>query len=234
MKQLFFVLILLTGSSVSAQILNQFDSNGQRDGKWKKNFENTDVVRYEGTFSHGDEIGTFKFYKNVQGKPVLTATREFNPNNDTAKVTFLASNGKVVSEGLMMDKLYIGDWKYYHSSGTQVMTLEHYNNKGLLEGARFIYYPSGQIAEKSLYEHGKLNGNALWYAENGTVIKEYHYKMNTLHGAAKFFDEFGTILAEGNYLNDQKHGTWKYYENGELKEEKDFTVISKNPYKKSE
>jgi antitoxin component YwqK of YwqJK toxin-antitoxin module len=56
--------------------------------------------------------------------------------------------------------------------------------------------------------------------------------MDALHGEAKFYDKAGTLVAEGVYRNDKKHGIWKYYEGGELKEEKDFTVRSKNPYKK--
>ncbi|OBX23199.1 MULTISPECIES: toxin-antitoxin system YwqK family antitoxin [Bizionia] len=233
MKQILFVLALFMGFMSFAQTLNQFDANGKRDGKWKKNFEGTDVVRYEGAFQHGKEIGVFKFYKNIKGEPVLTATRAFNPNTDTAKVTFLGSTGKVISEGFMRDKTYIGEWKYYHNNGTQIMTLEHYSNKGLLEGARYVYYLSGQVAEKTLYEIGKLHGKTLGYAENGTVIKEHHYKMGNLHGEAKFYDEAGGLLVEGSYRNDQKHGIWKYYENGTLKEEKDFTPKTNNPYKKS-
>ncbi|TYB76965.1 toxin-antitoxin system YwqK family antitoxin [Bizionia myxarmorum] len=233
MKQVFFVCALLIGVVTSAQTYNKFDSNGKRDGEWKKNFDNTDVLRYEGTFSNGEEIGVFKFYKNINGKALLTATREFKPNTKEAKVTFFASNGKVISEGRMRDKTYIGDWKYYHNNSTQLMTLEHYNTKGFLEGVRYIYYPQGQVAEKSLYEHGKLNGKAIGYAENGNVIKIHHYKMGALHGEAQFFDEAGELLVEGMYKNDQKNGVWKYYENGQLKEEKDFTAKSNNPYKRT-
>lgn len=234
MKQFLFLLVLLLGCMSSAQTVNKFDANGARDGVWKKNFENTDVLRYEGTFKNGKEIGVFKFYKNIKGKAVLTATREFSPNTNEAKVTFLASNGTVISEGFMRDKIYIGNWKYYHSNSMEVMTLEYYNNKGLLEGERYIYYPSGQVAEKAFYENGALQGKAVWYAENGALVKEHHYKMGDLHGSAKFYDESGNLLVEGMYRNDQKHGLWKYYENGQLIEEKDFTPKSNNPYKKTD
>lgn len=233
MKQILFGLTLFFSFISFAQTFNQFDANGKRDGKWKKNFDGTNVVRYEGTFQNGTETGIFKFYKNIKGEAVLTATREYSPNSDTAKVVFFASNGKVISQGFMRDKTYIGDWTYYHNNGTQIMTLEHYNNKGLLEGERNIYYLSGQVAEKSLYENGMLHGKTLGYAENGTVIKEHHYKMGNLHGEAKFYDEAGNLLVEGFYKNDQKHGIWKYYEKGTLKEEKNFTPKSNNPYKKS-
>ena len=223
------VLLMFTGL-VSAQQFNQFDANGKRHGKWKKNFEGSTVLRYEGEFNHGKEIGQFKFYKNINGKPILTATRDFHANG-TAKVTFYASNGKVISEGLMSGRTYIGPWKYYHNNSNQLMTLEHYNTVGELHGDRIVYYPNGQIAEKTFYKKGVLDGNAIWYAENGIMIKNYMYSNGVLNGKASFYDKEGNLLVEGIYRKDKKHGIWKYYESGKLKEEKDFTVYSKNPYK---
>lgn len=232
MKHILLIVFLAISSMSWSQTFNQFDSQGKRDGQWKKNFEGTNVVRYEGTFSHGKEVGVFKFYKNIKGKAVLTATREFNKNDDTAKVTFLASTGSVISEGVMQSKTYIGPWKYYHNNSKQLMTMETYDIKGLLQGERLVYYPNGQIAEKTLYKDNKLDDKALWYSEEGVVIKIYNYNMGILHGEAKFYDKAGTIVAEGIYRDDKKHGIWKYYEEGKLTEEKDFTVRSKNPYKK--
>ncbi len=231
MKHTLLILVLFISASISSQSLNQFDDNEERDGKWKKNFEGTSVVRYEGAFNHGQEVGQFKFYKNVNGKAVLTATRDFSADG-TAKVTFYASNGKVISEGRMRGKTYIGPWKYFHNNSEQLMTLEHYSNKGVLEDERKIYYANGKVAEETFYNAGKLDGKAIWYSEEGVVIKSYIYNNGLLNGKATFYDKAGTLILEGVYRNDKKHGVWKYYENGELKQEKDFTVYSKNPYKK--
>ncbi|MFD2550364.1 toxin-antitoxin system YwqK family antitoxin [Bizionia sediminis] len=231
MKPILFLISLCVSLTSFSQTINQFNENGERHGVWKKNFENTNVLRYEGTFNNGQEEGVFKFYKNIKGKAVLTATKAFEPNTNKAKVTFFSSSGKIISEGTMREKTYIGTWKYYHSNGKQLMTLEHYNNEGRLEGERLVYYPSGVVAEKSLYKNGQLHGKSAWYNEAGTLIKMYHYNMDLLHGLAQFYDNSGNLLQEGNYRNDKKHGIWKYYENGALKEEKDFTIKSKNPYK---
>ena len=233
MKHLVLIVMILMSGNLLGQSLNGFDSDGKRHGKWKKNFEGTQVVRYEGTFSHGKEVGLFKFYKNIKGLPVLTATRQFHEKDDLADVTFFASDGRVISEGLMRGKTYIGPWKYYHNNkAKQLMTLEHYNNKGELDGKKFIYYPNGQIAEQTFYKANRLDGEALWYTEEGVLIKKYQYVLGELHGEAKFYDKAGILVAEGVYKKDKKHGIWKYYEEGKLKEEKDFTVRSKNPYKK--
>jgi len=91
-----------------AQEFNQFDANGKRHGKWQKNFDKTEVLRYQGEFNHGKEIGTFKFYKNIEGKAVLTATKVFNTNDNTATVTFFTSSKSKISEGQMNGKLHVG------------------------------------------------------------------------------------------------------------------------------
>ena len=186
MKYYVFIIALLVSSISVGQSFNKLDSNGKRHGKWKKNFEGTQVIRYEGSFSHGKEIGLFKFYKNIKGKPVLTATRNFSDKNDLADVKFYSSAGKVISEGLMRDRTYIGAWKYYHNNSDQLMTLENYNNEGNLEGDRFVYYLNGQIAEQTSYKNNKLEGRALWYTENGVLIKSYIYVNGELHGQANF------------------------------------------------
>ena len=50
------LLVLFIGAYASAQDLNQFDENGKHHGIWKKNYEGTQVLRYEGEFFHGKEI----------------------------------------------------------------------------------------------------------------------------------------------------------------------------------
>src|SRR5690606_41802527 len=90
---------------------------------------------------------------------------------------------------------------------------------------------NGQMAEQAHYINGKLEGISKIFSEKGVLIKEFTYKNDILHGMSKYYDANGQMLAEGAFRNDQKHGIWNFYENGILKEEKDFTVYSKNPMK---
>jgi antitoxin component YwqK of YwqJK toxin-antitoxin module len=57
----------------------------------------------------------------------------------------------------VIDKLFTGEWKYYHQASKIVMTLENYKN-GKLEGLRSVYYPSGKIAEEISYLNNIKNG----------------------------------------------------------------------------
>ena len=223
MKFIYFSLILLIATIGSAQDINQVDANGERQGVWRKNFDKTKVLRYEGEFSHGKEIGLFKFYKNINGKAVLTATRQFNESNNIAEVKFYSSTGKIISEGNMNGKTYVGVWKYYQKRNNQLLTLENYNDNGLLDGERLIYYANGQVSQKEFYTGGKLTGISTWYSEEGVPIKELTYGNDELHGLSKYYDGKGELIVEGNYKRGKKEKIWKYYENGKLVEEKNFT-----------
>ncbi|MBA6154232.1 toxin-antitoxin system YwqK family antitoxin [Gelidibacter maritimus] len=227
----FFFLTLFLTKSYAQDVINQRDTDGERHGFWKVNFDQTNQPRYEGTFEHGKEVGIFKFYKLDGNKSVLSATREFLPNGDDILVKFYSSKGKLISEGQMIDRRFVGKWVYYHNKNDNVMTVEHYNNEGQLEGEKVVYYPNGQMAEQSHYSHGKLEGTSKIFSEKGVLIKSFTYKNDVLHGMSKYYDADGNMLAEGTYRNDQKHGIWKFYENGVLTEEKDFTTYSKNPIK---
>ncbi|WP_027125534.1 toxin-antitoxin system YwqK family antitoxin [Gelidibacter mesophilus] len=229
---LFSLVLTVFLTTLSAQnAVNQFDDKGERHGEWRKTFDNTDQPRYEGHFEHGKEIGLFKFYKLDGKKSVLSATREFDAKSDDILVKFYSSKGKLISEGHMINQLFVGKWLYYHNKTKEIMTVEYYNDQGKLEGERQVFYPNGQVAEQSHYSNGKLEGVSKVFSEKGVMIKEFLYKNDALNGMSKYFNASGQMLAEGAYRNDQKHGVWKYYENGVLTEEKDFTVYSKNPMK---
>jgi antitoxin component YwqK of YwqJK toxin-antitoxin module len=230
MKFKFLSLFLIVTSLVYAQDINQFDENGKRHGVWKKNFEGTKQLRYEGQFDHGKEVGEFKFYKLVKKKSVLTATKLFDLDG-SAYVKFLASTGKTISEGKQLGKLYVGEWKYYHNKSDKVMTLEHYNNKGSLEGERLVYYKDGVVAERANYVDGKKQGIYYGYSVKGVVLRELNYENDELNGLAKHFNGKGELLAEGNYYKGKKKGIWKYYENGELVKEDNIDAVKKKSTK---
>ncbi|MGS2726832.1 toxin-antitoxin system YwqK family antitoxin [Psychroserpens sp. BH13MA-6] len=234
MKKPFIFIYILTVFTLglnAQNIVNQFDKDGNRHGVWRKYFDKTKELRYEGEFDHGKEVGTFKFYTLKGGKSVLSATKVFNPNSNQVAVKFLSSTGKLISEGQMIGKLYYGKWIYYHNKSDAIMTIEYYNDQGKLEGERQVFYPNGNTAEKSHYINGMLDGESIWYAENGTVLKRFLYKNDELNGITKYFDAEGNIKAEGLYRNNLKHGVWSYYEDGKLVETKDHTKRSKNPKK---
>lgn len=217
---LFFVSSILSFGHLSAQSeINQKDANGERHGVWKKKFETTNQLRYEGQFDHGKETGFFAFYCEACGENP-TATKEFI-GNDIADVTYFTIKGKIVSEGQMQGRLRIGEWLYYHKESAKVMSREHYV-AGKLEGVKTTYYTSEVVAETLTYTNGLMEGPNNHYSLDGLILKELNYKNDTLHGPATYYDSQAVKLLEGQYKAGRKEGVWKTYVEAKLTKEERF------------
>ena len=209
LKFLVSVLVLLVNGVVNAQI-NQYHEDGTRHGVWEKKFKGRDQVRYSGQFDHGIEVGEFRFYsKGLEGHP--TAIKTFSENGKKAEVKFFTQRGRLISQGIEINKKKEGKWEYYHNRGGKVMMVEMYEN-GLLEGERLSYYDNGVTSEKFNFLHGKKHGKQLVYSIKGVLIKEFTYANNELNGINKFFSGRGNLTIEGMYKDDKKQGVWKYFD----------------------
>lgn len=207
------LLLLFVFCNLNAQDVNQLDEKGQKHGLWKGYHQESKRLRYEGKFEHGKEVGTFKFYDDTKVNTVI-ATREFNPKDNSCYTIFYNQKGFKVSEGKLVNRLFEGEWKYYHLDSPAVMTTEFYV-KGQLNGVRKVYYIAGAIAEEITYKDGKKEGVYKKYAENGIILEETIYKNNEFHGPAIFKDATGAITAKGVFTNGKKNrhlgvfGKWK-------------------------
>lgn len=212
------VVFILLGTNVHAQSLtNALDSNGKKEGLWKGVYSESNRPRYEGTFSHGKEIGLFKFFDDTKVGSVI-ATREFNANDNAAYTIFYDQSKNKVSEGRVLNRGFEGEWKYYHQKSTVVMTKENYSN-GKLEGMRTVYYLDGKIAEEQSYKNNIKNGLYKKYAENGIILEESSYKNDQYDGIATFKDPDGTIVSKGKFTIGKKAGIWQFFEKGKLVKE---------------
>lgn len=218
-KKGIFVLILLNVFCIQAQNdFNKLDDKGNKHGLWKGYYEDTKNPKYEGNFNHGKEVGTFTFFDNTKTKTVI-ATREFNTKDNSAYTIFYDQLKNKVSEGKVVNKLFEGQWKYYHKASKTVMTIENYS-KGKLEGLRSVFYPNGKIAEEMIYKNNLKNGVYKRYTETGIIIEESNYKNNEFDGLAIFRDpDDGNIVSKGKFTNGKKSGIWQFFEKGKLVKE---------------
>jgi antitoxin component YwqK of YwqJK toxin-antitoxin module len=226
--KLVFGFLLLVGISMFAQNdYNKLDDKGYKNGLWKGYYEDTKNPKYEGTFNHGKEVGTFTFFDNTKTKRVI-ATREFSPNDNSANTIFYDQLKNIVSEGKVVNKLYEGQWKYYHKASKVVMTIENYS-KGNLEGLRSVFYPSGKIAEEMNYKNNLKNGPYKRYTETGIIIEESNYKNNQFDGMAIFRDpDDGNIVSKGKFTNGKKTGIWQFFNKGKLVNEMNMSFQQSN------
>jgi antitoxin component YwqK of YwqJK toxin-antitoxin module len=222
-NKLFSTILFLFSIAMFAQSsYNKLDEKGNKNGLWKGYYSETKNIKYEGTFEHGKEIGVFTFYDNTKFKSIV-ATREFNPKDNSAYTIFYDPLKNKVSEGKVVNKLYEGQWKYYHKASKNIMTIENYN-RGKLNGLRTVFYPSGKIAEEMIYKEGKKNGYYKKFTESGIIIEESNYKNNEFDGLAIFRDaDDGTIVSKGKFLNGKKVGIWQFFQKGKLVKEENMS-----------
>ena len=210
----FFGIMLCSPFAFSQSEINQMDAQGKRHGVWKKTFEGTDQLRYEGTFDHGKEVGEFKFYcEDCKNQPMVI--KNFTGKDNIAHVKYFTVKGKLVSEGKMLNKNRIGEWIYYHEKSENVMTREQYVN-GKLDGKVITYYPNGKTTQETTYKNAIKEGEDNYYSPEGVLLKKLLYKENELHGPALYYDAYGNVIIEGFYKEGKKHGLWKYYKDGKV------------------
>lgn len=223
----FSVLYCLT--MFSQNDVNKFDSGGKRDGLWKGTYEKSKRPRYEGVFSHGNEIGIFKYFDDTKASSLI-AIRDFSKGNGSCYAIFYDQKSNKVSEGKLVTKLPEGEWKYYHFQSDQLMNVENYK-AGKLSGPKKVFYKDGSLAEVSNYLNGKLDGNYKKYAENETILEDSNYKNGQLNGAALYYDGQGKLSLKGQYKNDRKWGYWETYENGKLVKKEKISKETRKTFK---
>lgn len=210
--------VMFFSQNILAQTeFNKLDLNGKKHGLWKGVFEESKRPRYEGTFDHGKEVGIFSFYDDTKAKSII-ATREFNAKDNSAYTIFYDQNKNKVSEGKVVNKLFEGQWKYYHQASKNIMTMENYS-KGKLDGLRTVFYISGKVAEEINYKNNLKNGFYKKYTEKGVVLEESIFKNNIYNGLAIFSDANGNIVSKGQFVNGKKSGVWQFFEKGKLVKE---------------
>ena len=231
------LLLLVFGISAAAQNpINQVDANGKKHGIWKGTYAESKRPRYEGTFDHGKETGTFKFFDDTKAGTVF-ATREFNPKDNSAYTIFFKDGKFKVSEGREVNRLYEGTWKYYHENLPDLMTIENYK-AGKLHGKRLVFYRGSgvageeNVAEESNYVNGVKDGKYKKYTMKGIVLEDSNYKNGVLDGSAVYNDPLGKLVSKGVFKNGKKVGNWEFYENGKsVKKENDDNIKRKKPTK---
>jgi len=215
-----FVILFLINSAAFAQDINKMDAAGKRHGLWKGTYEKSKKPRYEGTFDHGKETGTFKFFEDDK-KSTLGATRTFAADG-SCTTTFFDDKGKKISEGKEVNKLKEGEWKFYAEGTEKLLSTEPYV-KGKINGVRKVYFPGGIIAEEVTYVNDVKEGPYKQYTEKGIVLEESNYKNNQLDGPVTNKNAHGDIVSKGQFANNKKAGKWQFFEKGKVVREEDMS-----------
>ncbi len=213
----FLLILLISVGSFSQEKNNQLDDKGMRHGLWKGIHEESKRPRYEGTFNHGKETGIFKYFDDTKAGKVI-ATRDFSKGDGSCYNTFFDQKGNKVSEGILVNKLHEGIWKFYHKESSDIMSIENYKN-GKLNGVRKVFYKENVLAEETNYEDGMKNGVSKIYSENKAIQLECNYINDKLNGYYIAYNTKGEKIYEGKYKEGIKISIWKIYKNGKVYKE---------------
>lgn len=211
---LLLALTLLFITEFYAQrVVNQFNSNGEKTGKWEKKYANGNY-RYKGQFLNGKEIGTFYFYTEFNSAtPAII--KEFNNQNHLCNVRFYTKTGVLESQGEMMKRDRVGQWLYFAPDGKRVVLEENYK-AGKLSGPVKVYYPDGSLTEEVNYLNGLMHGQSIRYTDQGKLVSKIPYAQGKIHGKVYYYDENGIIRETGHYQYGKRVGRWEFYVDGVL------------------
>ncbi len=193
--------------------VNQFNSNGDKTGKWEKKYANGNY-RYKGQFLNGKEIGIFYFYSEFNNSTPYII-KEFNNKNHRCKVQFFTKQGVLESKGEMNKRDRVGQWLYFAPDGKRVVLEENYK-AGKLSGAVKVYYPDGSLTEEIHYLNGMMHGNSIRYTDQGKLVSKIPYEQNKMHGKIFYYDKNGIIRETGHYDHGKRVGRWEFYIDGVL------------------
>lgn len=216
MKGIMILLTLAWVQNLSAQ--NATDAKGMKQGPWKKTYENSTQVRYEGQFKDNQAVGKFSYFER-NGK--LSATLEHTGNGVSYAKNFYES-GVLSSEGKYYQQKRDSVWTFYDAGG-KILSKEGYA-QDIKSGKSQVFHANGSVSLEQNYTDGKLNGPVFTYFENGKLQSEDNFVNDQITGTSKGFFATGIIRTEGSYVNGKKNGIWKEYnEDGTVYQQQRFT-----------
>ena len=233
MKSFFIFFLSLISLSVIAQSeINQTDSQGRKQGVWKKPYEQSKVFRYVGQFKDDVPYGKFIYYYET-GE--VEAVVHFFEKGKVTRSQLYHRSGYMMAKGKYVNQQKDSIWVYYDDRG--LISYQETYKGGKLNGqkvyfyqprdnklyiARYEYYRDGilhgefkefhqntEVKAEGRYVDGNLDGKVMYYHPNGRIKKILHYKHAVQHGLNSFYNEKGELV-----------GTTMYW-NGRLVEDKD-------------
>ena len=206
-----FRIIVLTflclGFVCNAQ--NRLDKNGRRDGRWIRNDKDGSVI-FEGTYDHGKETGTFKYY--YPDKTLKIENTFIVPGRICSHKAY-DEKGHLLATGFYNQKNRDSIWHIYNEDGA-LIKIAHYK-MGIKEGAHIVFAANGDTAEVATWKDNRRHGR--WWkriGQKGWISGLYVEGL--MQGRLAEYGDDGKLIREGNYKDGAKDGSYRYYENGNL------------------
>lgn len=204
------------GYVVERERINRFNSNKQKQGKWKWFFEDELTVQQEGSFKNGLKDGYWKNY-DINGN-LLSATKY----QDGEK---LEKAEELVQLEVRTD---------YYSNG-KVKVVATYNKAGIPEGVRREYNEDGEVEKSFVFRKGKIVAEGVFtdagfrqgrwkeYYANGKLKATGDYSDDLREKVWKFYYPNGQLEQIGKYSGGNPDSLWRwYFASGKILREENF------------
>lgn len=204
MKNIFLVVLMMSGLTVFSQEGNKTDAKGQKQGEWKKHHENG-MVRYIGSFKNDKPVGEFKYYYdsgNIQSK--------MDHKNGASYFIAFYKTGEVKAVGKYINQKRDSTWSFYDVDGFKKSS--EFYIKGLKNRVAYTYYPNGQVAEEKSFFNDFENGKWIKYFDDGKKKMEATNENGGLEGEAIYYKAGGKRSIRGYYYHGTRTGVWLYFE----------------------
>ena len=203
------LVISACATSQTTPALNKIDSQGKKQGHWIKKYPNENVM-YDGYFKDDHPVGEFKrYYENNSLKSILN----YSDDGRKAGATIYHQNGNISAEGVYVDQLKEGKWKFFSEYISGYLISEETYLKNLKNGLSLKFYPDSTIAERLTYSNDVKEGEWIQYYPTGTVSLKSKYLNGKINGKFEVWFENGAIEFSGQYKDDSREGLWIIYKN---------------------
>ena len=209
MKSILTFLLILTCSIAFTQ--NKKDSQGRKQGVWKKPYKDVQIYKYIGQFKDDKPVGEFTYYYksgNVESKITF-----LNAGTIAYNKMYHESSGSLMAQGKYVKEQKDSLWLYYDNVGN--LKSQETFVKGKLEGQSVTYYePQGDkyvVAKYEYYKNGIKDGQFKSYHPNTKLKSEGVYKDGNRNGMVKNFYPTGQIKSIERYRFAVKHGWYVFY-----------------------
>lgn len=209
MKTILTFILLLSINLTFAQ--NKVDTQGRKQGVWKKPYKSSAVFQYVGQFKDDKPYGQFTYY--YEGGGVESKITFLNGGKIAYNLMYHESSGYIMAKGKYVNQQKDSLWVYFDNKG-QIKSQESYKN-GKLEGQRVVYYEpikgEYRVAKFEYYKNGVRHGQFKEYYANTKLKAEGNYRDGNLNGIVTYYHSNGRIERVERYRYAVKHGWWAFY-----------------------
>ena len=204
--KLFIIFFVCLPYFVNAQIKNQRDAAGLKQGYWEAVDSKGNLV-YTGYFKDDTPVGEMKrFYSTGELRQISNYT-----DSGIVRVKLFLQDGALAAQGNYINTQRDSIWLFYNFQNTLSSRVEYIAGKR--NGTEQRFYPDGtSIIEEFNWKNDLKDGSWKQYFINEQVKSIGTYINGKLEGQFKSYNPDGKTELEGTYLNGLPNGDWKRYD----------------------